>query len=140
MTDSVLVDAGPLVAYFDSGDDAHDWTVATFDDAPMPLLTCEAVLVEAAYLLRFSPPSQDVLLEWLGDGTLSIAFDLASDSAAVRRLMKKYRNVPMSLADACLVRMSETFDRHRVCTLDGDFHVYRKDGGAVIPLITPESR
>jgi predicted nucleic acid-binding protein len=137
VTERVIVDAGPLVAFFDPGEDVHEWVVETFRHVRMPLLTCEAVLAETSYLLRYSPRAQDKILEWIGNGTLALEFDLAEDSAAVRRLMKKYRDQPMSLADACVVRMAETFDDHVVCTLDDDFRVYRRDGGAAIRLLIP---
>ena len=140
MTSSVIVDTGPLVAFFDPDEDDHEWAGAALAQVRMPLLTCEAVLVEAAYLLRYSQVAQDRILEWLGNGTIAIDFDLAEDSAAVRRLMKKYRDRPMSLADACLVRMAEVRPDHAICTLDADFRVYRRDGGGEIPLVIPDTR
>ena len=138
MTERVILDTGPLVAFFDPGDEAHEWAVDTFRRLRTPLLTNEAVLVEGVYLLRYSQASQDRILEWVTRGTLSLAFDLGTEVALVRRLMRKYRDVPMSLADACLVRMAEMFDGHAVCTLDRDFRVYRKNGEAPVPLIAPE--
>jgi uncharacterized protein len=138
VTEWVIVDTGPLVALFDPGDDAHEWVGETFRKIRMPLLTCEPVLAEAAHLLRFSPPALDKILEWIGNGTLSVAFDLAEDSAAVRRLMRKHRDVPMSLADACLVRMAENHDGHAIGTLDADFRVYRRDGRGPLALVTRE--
>ena len=144
MTDPPIVDAildtGPLVALLDADEEFHPWAVATIRGFRAPLATCEPVLAEALYLLRASPEAQDKVLEWIGRGTLSIPFEVAAECAAVRRLMKKYRDVPMSLADACIVRMAESLGDHAVCTLDSDFRVYRKDGGAAIPLAIPESR
>jgi len=46
----------------------------------------------------------------------------------------------MSLADACIVRMSEIHDRHAVLTLDSDFLVYRKHGRTSLPLIHPAAQ
>ena len=138
MTESAVVDAGPIVAFFDPGDADHEWAVETFRRLLMPLVTCEPVLAEAMYLLSFSPQSQDLILDWLGDGELAIAFDLSEESVAVRRLMSKYRDVPMSFADACVVRMAEKLVRHAVCTLDSDFRVYRKHGRAPIRLVAPD--
>jgi hypothetical protein len=65
------------------------------------------------------------------------AFDLANDLDRVLRLMHKYANVPMSLADACLVRMSETLEDPVVLTTDGDFRIYRRHGRQVVPCVTP---
>ncbi len=138
MTERAIVDAGSLVAFFDADDEHHEWAIESFAGVRNPLLTCEPVLAEAMYLLRARAPAQDKVLDWVARGSLSIDFNLAADVAAVRRLMKKYRDLPMSFADACLVRMADAFDDHVVCTLDADFRVYRKDGGAAIRLVIPD--
>jgi predicted nucleic acid-binding protein len=66
-------------------------------------------------------------------------FSLSDEVETVQTLIKKYDNVPMSLADACLVRMSELIDNSVVFTLDSDFHIYRKNGKRKIDLIIPDS-
>ncbi len=137
MPRAAIVDTGPLVALLDAGDSAHDWTVRQFRQITGPLLTCEPVVAEALYLLRSLRPAQEKILEWIERGVLVCPFVLGEEVAQVRRLWKKYADVPMSLADACLVRMSEKHDDHRVCTLDRDFTVYRKRGHEPIPLIIP---
>lgn len=88
-------------------------------------------------MLRSRPDVQDRLLECVADGVLKIGFSLPDEVHAVRTLRKKFRDVPMSLADACLVRLAEIFPQSSVLTLDGDFHVYRKNGSDRIPLIFP---
>lgn len=133
-----IVDTGPLVAFLDADEQHHAWAVAAFRRFRAPLVTCEAVLAETMHLVRTSPEAQDKILEWIGRGALTVGLDVATDSAALRRLMRKYRDVPMSFADACVVRMAETLGGHTVCTLDADFRVYRKDGGAAIALAIPE--
>jgi predicted nucleic acid-binding protein len=65
------------------------------------------------------------------------AFDLANDLDRVLKLMQKYADVPMSLADACLVRMSETLENPVVLTTDDDFRIYRRHGRQVVPCLTP---
>lgn len=137
MSELALVDTGPLVAFFDASDEFHPWAADALRGLRGPLLTCEPVIAETTYLLRRMPAAQDALLGWLGRGSLKVEFDLAQDVAGVRRLMKKYRDQPMSLADACLVRMAETIEGHAICTLDEDFRLYRKDGGAEIELVMP---
>jgi predicted nucleic acid-binding protein len=134
---AAIVDAGPLVALLDASDSAHAWTVRQFRLITAPLLTCEAVVAETLYLLRSLRPAQEKILEWIEGGVLLCPFVLADEAAQVRALWKKYANVPMSLTDACLVRLSEMHDRHHVCTLDRDFTVYRKRGRVPIPLIMP---
>ena len=137
MIEKVILDTGPLVALLDAGDKTHDWTIRQFQQITGPLLTCESVLAEAMYLLRSLRPAQEKILEWIERSVLLCPFTLADEAAQVRRLWKKYADVPMSLADACLVRMAEKFDDHAICTLDSDFTVYRKHGREPIPLITP---
>jgi predicted nucleic acid-binding protein len=132
-----ILDTGPLVAYFDPRQRDHAWARDQFASMAAPVLTCEAVVAEALHLLRRTPDAQDAVLELLARGTISVAFDAAGDIGAVRQLMRRYRNVPMSFADACLVRMAEQRDDHNVCTLDGDFAIYRKHGSEPIPLLSP---
>jgi predicted nucleic acid-binding protein len=132
-----IVDAGPLVAFIDRRDAHHAWTRERFSDLRAPLLVCEPVLVEALLLLRRFPSAQDALLAQVQAGRLRIAFSLAAEVDAVRQLMTKYADVPMSLADACLVRMAELHEDHDVFTLDSDFRIYRKHGRDVISLIAP---
>jgi predicted nucleic acid-binding protein len=102
-------------------------------------LVCEPVLTEAIYLLARYAKAQDALFELLQNGALKIALRIEDHVDALRRLMQKYRDTPMSLADACLVRMAEIHDRHDVLTLDADFSVYRKHGRVPLKLIYPGS-
>ena len=78
------------------------------------------------------------VLELIRRGAVALAFSLADESAAVARLMKRYHDVPISFADACLVRMSELFTGSAVMTIDGDFRIYRRQGRGVIPTMMPE--
>lgn len=139
MTDGVILDTGPLVAFLDAGEAAHDWTVVQFQQVAGPLLTCEPVLAEAMYLLRPMRPAQEKMLEWVEHGVLVCPFVLSDEVARVKALWQKYSDVPMSLADACLVCLAETYDDHCVCTLDTDFTIYRKHGRRPIPVIMPRA-
>ncbi|MFN6487461.1 MULTISPECIES: hypothetical protein [unclassified Nostoc] len=71
----------------------------------------------------------------LDTGLIQIPFRLSDEIGTVRELLKRYQNVPMSLADACLVRMSELINGSSVLTLDSDFRVYRKNKNEMIDLI-----
>jgi predicted nucleic acid-binding protein len=133
----LLVDTGPLVALLSDRDRYHAWAKQAFARAVAPLRTCEPVLSEAWYLLRQTQRGQTALLELMDRGLLSIDFAIAAELAAVRRLVSRYRDQPMSLADACLVRMAELYDDATVLTLDSDFAVYRKNGRQMIALIAP---
>jgi len=132
-----IVDTGPLVAFFDRAERHHRWVVERIDGLEAPLLVCEPVLTEAMYLLGRYSGAQDALLELLQNGALSIAFCIEEHVSALRKLTQKYRDVPMSLADACIVRMAEINERHAVLTLDADFSVYRKNGRLPLTLVQP---
>lgn len=134
----ILVDTGPLVAYLDRSDRDHGWAKETFMQLTRPLLTCEAVIAETLFLLRRGGIDPDGLLQLIVRGLVVPEFSLATEIGAIQLLMKTYRNIPMSLADACLVRMAETHENSKVITLDSDFVVYRKSRRKVIPLLRPE--
>jgi len=133
-----LLDTGPLVSFLASGVRHHAWTVEQWKRLRPPLLTCEPVLTEAAFLLKREGRGTDALFELLERGVIQIALALQEEQADVRALMHRYRNRPMSLADACLVRLAETYPAGEVFTLDSDFQIYRRHGNKVIPVLMPE--
>ncbi len=137
MTRRVIVDTGPLVAFLDRAQTHHRWTTEESRRFEMPWLTCEAVVAEAWHLLRRSPAAQEAVLEMVRRGHVQFAIALGNEIEAVLALRRKYRDVPMSLADACLVRMSELFDGHHVVTFDSDFTIYRKRGREPLALVMP---
>ena len=132
---SVLADAGFIVALLSASDRHHQWAAAQAAQHVRPWLSCEAVLSEAFHLL--GPGGAASLSDLLRRGSLRVEFELAANLDAVLRLMQKYASVPMSLADACIVRMTETLDAPIVLTTDSDFHVYRRHGRNVVPLSSP---
>ena len=139
MKGTVLLDTGPLVAFLAAGLDHHEWVCAQWRRLPAPLLTCEPVLTEAAFLLKREGCEADPLFVLLERGVLKLVLKVDEHVADLRTLMRRYRDRPMSLADACLVRMSEMHPGGRVFTLDGDFRFYRRHGNKVIPLLIPEN-
>ncbi len=137
MPRNVVVDAGPIIASFIEADAHHSWASEQWSRLKPPLLTCEAVLSEASFILkRFGgdPSAVPALVE---KGVLRIAFSVQDQAAYLRVLMERYSEVPMSLADACLVRMTELLDDVAVMTLDSDFRIYRRSSRKMIPLIAP---
>ena len=137
MRGRVIVDTGPLVALLNQSDHAHSWVLQQMADIQPPLISCEAVLAEATYLTRQVPGARIALIEMVGEGFLSIGVAVADQHAALLAMVRRYANVPMSLADACLVRMAELYPQSPILTLDRDFEVYRKNGRQVIDLLCP---
>jgi uncharacterized protein len=133
----LLVDAGPLVALLNRRDRQHMWVREVLDTIVTPVVTCEAVVSEACFLLSRISGGQDALLELLTNHVIAVDFQLSSELAAVQSLMQKFATVPMSLADACLVRMSELRTSSVILTLDSDFRIYRRNRRQIIPTIMP---
>lgn len=133
----IIVDAGPLVAFLSEGDAHHDWAVEQLGRLRPPLLTCDAVLSEVCFLLRSARLDATTALDVVAREIVRPEFSLTAEIEPVRRLMRRYANIGASLADVCLVRMSELYSDCKVLTLDRDFLIYRRDGRRVIPLIAP---
>jgi uncharacterized protein len=135
---SVIVDTGPLVALLDADERNHAWVLEQFSRLRPPLITCEAVLSEAAFLIARvgADPGAITALVERGVVTVAALFDHQAD--AVTKLLRRYANVPMSLADACLVRLVELTPNATLFTLDSDFRIYRQKARRVIPLLSPD--
>ena len=135
MAASVLADAGFVVALLSNRDTHHAWAVSQAPQFAPPWRSCEGALSEVFHLVGAAgAPSLGALLR---RGSVLIAFELAEHVEPVLKLMQKYSDVPMSLADACLVRMTETLAGPVVLTTDADFRVYRRHSRHVVPCITP---
>ena len=136
---SWLLDTGPLVVFFDRSDADHAWAKEQWAQAPLPILTCEAVLAEAAFLLaEHAGLAPERIMALISRNILAVPFRLEDHAESVARLLERYRDQQMQLADACLVRMSEVSRDCRVFTLDEtDFRIYRRFDSQVIPLVTP---
>jgi len=135
MAGNLLVDAGFVVALLSRRDAHHSWAVAQATQHAPPWRTCEAVLSEASHLLgtRGAPALRALLQR----RAVLVNFDLNDDLEAVLKLLQKYADVPMSLADACLVRMTETLSEPLLLTTDADFSIYRRHSRQVIPCVMP---
>jgi predicted nucleic acid-binding protein len=133
----VLMDTGPLVASLNRRDRFHRWAKARLSELEPPISTCEPVLAEACFLLRDTPGGASAVLKLVERGVLLVEFQVPPHARSLATLMTKYADVPMSLADACLVRMTELNGSCAVMTLDADFLVYRRHGRQVIPVMMP---
>ena len=133
-----LLDTGPLVSFLAAGLRHHLWACDQWKLYRPPMLTCEPVLTEASFLLKREGQEADPLFALLERGVIRIALDIQEELADLQALMHRYRNKPMSLADACLIRLSELHSDAEVFTLDSDFRIYRRHGNKVIPVLMPD--
>jgi predicted nucleic acid-binding protein len=132
-----IIDTGPLVAFLVKEETHHQWVREQFQRLPAPFLTCEAVLTETFFLVRKLPHGITKFFALINSGLLDIDFSIIAEGVALEKLVQRYSNVPMSLADACLVRLAKLHPQTLVFTLDRDFQIYRLDGRQPIPLLTP---
>jgi uncharacterized protein len=133
----VLADAGPLTALFNPRDRFHKWARARFDEFTEPLLTCEAVVAECLFLVQKVPGAAGKLLAIWQRDLLRVDFSAQKERAALSNLLNKYADLPVSLADASLIRMSELHTDCIVWTIDHHFSIYRRHGRQVIPVLAP---
>ena len=137
----ILTDAGPLVALIDHDEPDHEACVQALKGLHPPMVTTWAAFTEAMYLLGESAgwPAQDILWEWLERGDLRIHEPSSKETARARKLMRKYRDLPMDLADSTLVALAEQLRLAKIFTLDSDFGVYRLSGNKPFRVV-PERK
>jgi len=138
MSAPILIDTGPIVALLCQSDRHHHWARDRFAEIEPPLLSCEAVLAEADHLTRRHGRAPGSVAGLVRRGVIRVGLELAKEIEAVAAIQIRYQDTPASLADACLIRMSEIHDGSRVLTFDSDFRIYRRRGREVIPSWMPE--
>jgi uncharacterized protein len=132
-----IADTGFLVAFLNRNDQHHEWAAEVGSRVSNPLLTCEAVLAETAYLIE----STSKTMELLAQGFVEIAFEPSKNVEEITRLAERYQARKPDLADLCLIRISEVNPGLPVITVDeADFRVYRRNKRDVIPIICPPLR
>jgi len=122
---AILLDTGVIVALLDRNERYHAQCVEIVADIDGPLVTCESVVAEACYLLRRTHGAPEAIIKNVANGVFQTPVHLADRAEPIGALLKKYRNVPMDLADACLVDLAELIDTGQILTLDSDFEIYR---------------
>ncbi len=129
-----IADTGFLVAFANRQDECHQWAVEIASQVTEPLLTCDAVLAEAAFHLKDSA----LVLTMVQEGLVTSTFRVTEHLAHLIRLAERYANREPDLADLCIIRLSELHPRHTVITVDvSDFQVYRRNKRERIPLLFP---
>ena len=129
-----ISDTGFLVVFGNRTDRHHAWAFQLAKQITEPLLTCEAVLAEAAFHLG----DTSLVLGFVRTGLVQPAFVVADHLPRLAELAEKYKDRRPDLADLCLIRMSELHPKHAVITTNlSDFRVYRRNRRETIPLIHP---
>ena len=136
----VIVDTGPLVAILSENDAAHPWARTVFGELEPPYFSCDVVIAEAYHLLSHTRGGADGLMALLETSGLRLTSLAELEPTSLRRSIIRYQNIPMDLADACIVRLSELHPKAKVVTIDTDFRVYRRNGHEPIPLIMPSEK
>lgn len=139
MTKAIILDTGALIAFLMPKDKFHSWAVSQFSQITSPVLTAEAVITEACFFAQRIHNGQETILSLIKQGHINLSFSLDQEIEAIEKLMQRYSSVPMSLADTCLVRMSEIYEDSLILTLDSDFKIYRKYRNQTISIIIPNS-
>jgi predicted nucleic acid-binding protein len=137
MSGPILLDTGPLVALLNQQDRFHQSSKDLFAMLKPPLYTCESVISEACFLVQKIPEGIPAIVDMVSTGLILIPFQLSAEAPAILSLLIKYADVPMSLADGCLVRMSELMPQSKIFTFDSDFGIYRKNRHEIIQTIVP---
>lgn len=121
----VLLDTGVIVALLDRSERYHTACVEALDSIRGPLATCEPVIAEACYLTRRLPGAPEAILQNVIDGAFQIPIQLPRCAAQIQRILKKYKDQGIDLADACLIHLASELRTGDILTLDSDFMVYR---------------
>jgi predicted nucleic acid-binding protein len=125
-----LTDAGPLIAIIDADEADHDTCISAVDGLDLPLVTTWPAFTEAMYLLARAGGTEGQRALWrLVETDRLVIADLSPEAVhRSARLMDRYADTPMDLADATLVALAEEQGHRRIFTLDSNFHVYRLHG------------
>lgn len=121
----VLLDTSFIVALLHRRAERHEECAAAVSDLNRPFVTCDAVITESCYLLQRAPQAVDAVLANVESGLFQVSLRLAEAASAIREIMLKYRDLPASFADACLIHLADECSTGDILTLDSDFLTYR---------------
>jgi predicted nucleic acid-binding protein len=132
-----LIDTSFIVALYNRSDRRHAQCVSMLDAMKQRAVTCEAVIAESCYMLREVNGAAADILATIASGALEIRFQLSRSAGRICALLEKYRDLPASFADACLVQMADELDTGDIFTLDSDFRHYRWRRNRTFNLLIP---
>lgn len=133
----VLLDTGVIVALLDRSERHHQVCRDTVQTLAAALVTCEAVIAESCYLLRRLPGAAEAILANVASGVFQVPFQLAHSAPQVQRVIRKYRDRQVDLADACLVHVAGELGAGEILTLDRDFEIFRWGANKRFRLLIP---
>jgi predicted nucleic acid-binding protein len=133
----VLLDTGVIVAWLDRREQFHARSAEIVGRLVAPIVTCEAVIAEACYLLRKIPGACETVMANIEAGTFHVPLRLTESVGDVRRILRKYRDRNIDLADACLICLADTLETGDILTLDSDFQFYRWSRNNAFRLLIP---
>lgn len=132
MLNTILIDAGPLIALFDKDDAFHHSVLRFIEGKKYKFVTTLAVVTEVSHMLDFSVQAQTQFLEWITKEGALLAEINQADITRIIELTKKYSDIPMDFADATLVLTAEKMGIRNIISLDSDFDIYRLAGKAKV--------
>ncbi|MEX0719718.1 MAG: PIN domain-containing protein [Balneolaceae bacterium] len=138
---TILIDTGPLYAVFDHRDQWHGWSVQQFGCLNPPFVTCEAVVTETIFLLNKIGIGTEPLFNLMNRNLLQVEpiLNSSSNQRFIQKFISNYKNLPASVADSCLMFLSEHEKDPVIFTLDSDFTIYRMQNGNTVNLIIPKN-
>jgi len=137
MDQKIIVDTGPLVAFFSRRDEHHHWVLQQLSTLRGTLITTESVISECLYLLSYSNLAIAAINDMVASRTLMVSDVPTQNFSEVLKLVDKYQDLPTSLADATLMVVYNSMKQAKILTLDSDFQIYRARDGKLPVLIAP---
>ena len=120
-----LIDAGPIIALFDKSDNYHEIVLKYFKDKNIKLYSTWPVITEVTHMLTFNNNVQIDFLTWVSKNAIEIIEIKTNEVFKIIEMMKKYSDIPMDLADASLLYISEILKINKIITIDCDYYFYR---------------
>ncbi len=135
---NTLIDAGPLIALFNKNDKHHERVIRFLKKYEGKIITAWPVITETTHMLSYNVNTQIDFLKWIQRGGINIEEMLIGDLERIIYLSEKYSKVPMDLADASLLVISERKKIRDIMTIDSDYYIYRTQNKKMLINILEE--
>ncbi len=121
----LIVDSGPLIALFDKRDIHHKRVLEHIKKQKEIFVTTWMVITEVAYMLEFNQQIKANFLKWIDVGGLELIPIEQDDLGRIIELTETYSDIPIDLADASLIIISEKLHTQRILSIDSGFNIFR---------------